>query len=64
MNTGFPSDGPTTSGTVGGFLLVWLLQIQPGQLVETVILSAVGAAVSFSVSLALKWLFRRFRQKS
>ena len=45
--------GPERAGTVGGTLLVVLLQLSAAQLLETVVLAAVGAVVSYGVSMAL-----------
>ena len=58
-----PLNSNTMAGTTGGTLLVVLLQVGQGELVKTMLLAAVGAAVSFTVSLFLKWLLRHFRQK-
>ena len=55
--------GPERAGTVGGTLLVVLLQLSTAQLLETVVLAAVGAVVSYGVSMALKWLLRRWRKE-
>lgn len=52
-------DAPTRWGTCGGTLLVTLLQLSPAQVAETVVLAAIGAAVSFGVSLALRRLTSR-----
>lgn len=53
----------TLAGTAGGTLLVVLLQIGQGEVFKTVLLAAIGATVSFCVSVFLKWLCRRFKQK-
>ena len=55
------SDGSTRAGTVGGTLVVVLLQITSGELLKTVVLAAVGAAVSFTVSWLLQGLVKRRR---
>jgi hypothetical protein len=49
------------SGTLSGMLLVAVVNIDAGDLVKTAVLSFVGAAVSFLVSLGLKWVVRRFK---
>lgn len=56
-----PAAYPVKTGTAGGTALVLLLQISSGELLKTAVLAAVGAAVSFTVSLALKELARRWR---
>ena len=56
---------PNTSlkaGTAGGALLVILVNIRPGEIGKTALLAAIGAIVSFSVSLLLKWLVKRLRR--
>ena len=53
---------PVKTGTAGGTLLVVLLQIGTGELLKTAVLAAVGATVSFTISLALKELARRWRK--
>jgi hypothetical protein len=50
------------AGTVGGTLLVVLLEIGSGELLKTVVLAAVGAVVSFGVSYALQRLVKRKRR--
>lgn len=45
----------TKAGTAGGTLLSVLSQIHSGDVVQTCVLAAVGATVSFVVSLLLKW---------
>ena len=55
-------DNSTKAGTVGGTLLTVLFNINGSDLVKTVILAAVGAAVSFSVTLLLKFLIQKFKK--
>ena len=54
----------TKSGTIGGTLLTVVFSIQPEDLAKTAILAAVGAAVSFGVSIALKLLVKKIFRKS
>lgn len=58
----FLSDPAAKAGTAGGTLAVVLLQISNGELVKTVVLAALGAAVSFMVSLVLKMVVRRLKK--
>lgn len=51
----------TAAGTLGGTLLSIFANVQTGDITKTVILAAIGATVSFMVSLALKWITRRKR---
>ena len=55
-------DNSTKAGTVGGTLLTVLFNIHGSDLVKTIILAAVGAAVSFSVTLILKFLIQKFKK--
>lgn len=54
----------TRAGTAGGTLLVVVLGISGGELVKTACLAAVGAVVSFAVSLGLKLLVRWWKKGS
>jgi len=51
------------TGTVGGTLLSIAANISSGDLLRTAILAAVGAAVSFTVSVLLKLLLQRIKKK-
>jgi mannitol-specific phosphotransferase system IIBC component len=55
-------DNSTKAGTVGGTLLTILVNINSADLLKTVILASLGAVVSFSVTLLLKVLIKRFRK--
>lgn len=55
-------DGTTKRGTAGGTLLTILANITSEDLIKTVILAAVGAVVSFGVTLLLKLLIKRFKK--
>jgi len=46
----------TRAGTLGGTLLVVIFQINTEEVLKTVVLAATGAAVSFLVTLLLKWI--------
>ena len=50
------------AGTAGGLLPV-LLQVRADEVIQTICLAAVGAFVSFSVSLFLRWLTGRLKRK-
>ena len=54
----------TKAGTAGGTLLAVLTNIDPSDLVRTCILAAIGASVSFGMSLFWKWVVRKFRNSS
>ncbi len=55
--------GSTRAGTIGGTLLVLLLRVESAELLETAVLAATGAAVSFAVSKGLQWLIREIKRK-
>ncbi|WP_165784677.1 hypothetical protein [Solitalea longa] len=49
------------AGTAGGTLLTVLLQLQAIDFVKTALFAAVGAAVSFGVTLFLKWVIKQMK---
>jgi hypothetical protein len=53
----------TILGTVSGTALTVWMNIGSSDMIKTVVLAAVGALVSFSVSLGLRWLANRFKWK-
>lgn len=53
----------TTIGTISGTLLSVAATIDLQDITKTIVLAAVGASVSFLVTLFLKWVWRRFKQK-
>ena len=50
------------AGTAGGTLLTILVNLQWADIGRTALLAAVGAIVSFCVSLVLKVVLKRFRR--
>jgi len=62
MQENFNFDTGTKAGTIGGTLLCILCNLHVEDLVKTTILAAVGAVVSFIVSLAMKSLFNRMKK--
>jgi Na+-translocating ferredoxin:NAD+ oxidoreductase RnfA subunit len=52
----------TKVGTVGGTLTIFLMNITTTDVMKTAVLSAIGAAVSFGVSLLLKMFIRKWRK--
>jgi len=52
----------TKIGTAGGFLTVLLANIHTSDLVKTVVMSAIGAVVSFIISMALNYLIKKLRK--
>jgi len=58
------SGGSAKAGTAGGTLAVVLLQLlQSSELVKTAVLAATGAAVSYLVSMLLKYALRKLHIK-
>lgn len=55
-------DNTTKRGTAGGTLLTILVNITCEDIIKTAILAAVGAVVSFGVTLLLKLLMKRYKK--
>lgn len=53
----------TFSGTCTGTALVLLMQLKNEEIAKTMILAALGALVSFVVSVALKKLLKYFQKR-
>jgi hypothetical protein len=53
----------TRAGTIGGTLLVVIIQVNTGELVRTAILAAIGASVSFGVTWGWKWVIKWWKKK-
>ena len=52
----------TKAGTIGGTFLTVAANIQHGDVDKTIVLAAIGAIVSFSVSLLMKLLIIKLRK--
>lgn len=57
-------DNNTKAGTAGGTLLTVFFNIRSEDLLKTIILAGIGAAVSFSITLLLKHLFKKIKNDS
>ena len=55
-------DNTTKAGTASGTLLTIFANISSADLLKTIILAAVGALVSFSITLLLKLLIKRIKK--
>ncbi len=55
-------DQGTKSGTVGGTLLTVVANIRSEDVLKTALLAAIGATISFFVSLGLRYLIKRIRK--
>jgi hypothetical protein len=60
MNQHF--DNTTKAGTAGGTLLTIFANITSEDIIKTIILAAIGAVVSFGVTLSLKLLIKRLKK--
>ncbi len=54
----------TTIGTVGGTVLTVAVNIQAQDVLQTAILAAVGAVVSYLVSVGLRYVFPKRKDKN
>ena len=50
------------AGTAGGILTIVLVNINSGEILKTIALAALGAVVSFTVSIFLKWTIRQLKK--
>jgi mannitol-specific phosphotransferase system IIBC component len=55
-------DNTTKAGTAGGTLLTIFANISSEDIFKTIILAAIGAVVSFGVTLLLKLLIKRLKK--
>ena len=53
----------TRIGTLGGTLVVLLFKVNMDEIMQTAFMAAVGATVSFGISVLLRHIFRQFRRK-
>lgn len=57
-----PATPASKAGTIGGVLTIVLVNITSGEILKTITLAAIGAAVSFTVSIGLKWMIRKLKR--
>ena len=62
MSTHNNIESGTILGTVSGTVLTVAVNVGSSDIVKTVILATLGAVVSFSVSLLMKWLVKKFKK--
>ena len=62
MSTHNYIESGTILGTVSGTVLTVAMNVGSSDIIKTVILASLGAVVSFSVSLLLKWLVKKIKQ--
>ncbi len=63
MSDHFNIDTNTRTGTIGGTMTAIFLNILQNDIVRTIGFAALGATVSFFVSLGWKWLIRRHKKR-
>jgi hypothetical protein len=56
------SSNPTLIGTAGGTFLSVVPNLHSEDVVKTVLLAAIGAIVSFSISMVLKFFIKKHRK--
>jgi len=61
--TAHDNHGGTVAGTAGGTLLTIFANIHSEDVVKTIVLALVGAVVSFSISLGMKWIAKKLRKR-
>ncbi len=54
--------GSAKMGTIGGFITALFVNINPADLLNTAVMAATGAIVSFFVSILLKYCINRWRK--
>ena len=62
MDVNYQPDNAMKAGTAGGMLLALLMKLDAASLLETAVVAAVGAVISFGVSVLLKWALRKIRR--
>jgi hypothetical protein len=61
--TAHDNHGGTAAGTVGGTLLTIVANIHSEDIVKTALLACIGAIVSFSISLGMKWIAKKLKKR-
>lgn len=61
--TAHDNHGGTVAGTAGGTLLTVFANIHSEDVVKTVVLALIGAVVSFSISLGMKFLAKKLKRR-
>ena len=56
--------GGTVAGTAGGTLLTIFANIHSEDVVKTAALACIGAVVSFTISLLMKWMARKMKSNT
>lgn len=61
MSTHNNIESETILGTVSGTVLTVAVNMGSSDIIKTIVLAALGAVISFSVSVLLKWLVKKFK---
>jgi hypothetical protein len=56
------ASNPTLMGTAGGTFLSVVPNLNSGDVLKTVLLAAVGAIVSFGISMVLKFVIKKYKE--
>lgn len=56
------TESSTRTGTIGGLATVLLFNIDTAEILSTIVLAAIGATVSFGVTLLLRFLKQKIRK--
>ena len=56
-------DANTRTGTIGGTMVAILINIMTNDIVRTIGFAALGATVSFFVSLGWKWVIKKYKTR-
>jgi mannitol-specific phosphotransferase system IIBC component len=62
--TAHNNNGGTVAGTAGGTLLTIFANIHSEDVVKTVVLACIGAVVSFTISVGMKWIAKKLRRQT
>jgi hypothetical protein len=63
MSDHFNIDVNTRTGTIGGTMVAIFLNVFANDIVRTIGFAALGATVSFFVSLGWKWAIKRYKKR-
>ena len=63
MSDHFNIDTNTRTGTIGGTMAAIFLNIMQSDIVRTIGFAALGATISFFVSLGWKWLLKKWKTR-
>jgi mannitol-specific phosphotransferase system IIBC component len=53
----------TKAGTIGGTLIVIFANIAVAEMIKTAFLAAIGAVVSFIISVLMNWVMKKMKKK-